>query len=118
MGNTCNCIRNLMFSKFRPELDKNEAFVTRLKKDNNESQREYFEMIKHRLTSIYLDNQENHFNIPLSLEKKDFNSIISNKSICINPNQTITNWIEFLKDYSVKQSKRGYPWAKNLKMYK
>ena len=103
-----------MFNPFRPEEDKNEAFINKLSSNNEESQKEYFEMIKKRLTSIYNDNQVNHFNIPLSLEKKDFNSVISNKSICFNPNQTITNWIEFLKDYSRKQANKGFIWAKSL----
>jgi hypothetical protein len=74
----------------------------------------FFKLVKHTQRHFDEDNYNNVFNISLSLDKKDFNTIITSKKIIINPSLKYTHWKEYLIKYLRKQTTKGYQWSSDL----
>jgi hypothetical protein len=83
-------------------------------KRDEENYKEYFKLIKMKLRRFYEENQHNQFNISISLDKKDFNTVTTAKKIIINPSQKFIVWKDYLINYLEKQVARGYNWANDL----
>ena len=107
MGNTCN-------KQLRNENNENFLNKNKHSKSEDENYKEYFKLIRHRLRRFYEENQQNQFNISISLDKKDFNTVITSKRISINPSQKFVFWKDFLINYLSKQVSKGYMWANDL----
>jgi hypothetical protein len=110
MGNLCK--------KKQQDRDKYEQFIYGrrdcLIPDNTN---EYFKVLKTQMRRFYKENQNNQFNISISLDKRDFNSTISSKLISINPNQKFIYWKDYFTKFLTKRSNHGYRWANNLLEY-
>lgn len=72
---------------------------------------EYFEMIHKKVSKFYKENQNNQFNISISLDRKDFISSSAPKRILINPSEKYVYWKDYLLDYLYKQDDE---WIKEL----
>ena len=72
---------------------------------------EYFNMIRLKVSKFYQENQNNQFNISISLDKKDFNQSSLPKRITLDPNEKYIYWKDYLIDYLSKQSSVKEPWA-------
>lgn len=93
-----------------------ESLINTVKysKSEVENYKEYFNLIKFKLRRFYTENQNNQFNICLSLDKKDFNTITSGKKIIINPSQKYVHWKDYLLTYLQKRVNKGVLWANDL----
>lgn len=109
MGNTCKKKKQIS-SESRESLIKNPRYS----RSDEENYREYFNLIKQKLRMFYEENQNNQFNISLSLDKKDFNTVTTAKKITINPSQKFVYWKDFLLNYLQKQVNKGNIWANEL----
>ena len=109
MGNFCK--KKTIQEKEESILPKNSNDKNKIKDD---SYKEYFKLIKMKLKKFYEENQNNPFNISLSLDKKDFSTIITTKKISIDPNQKFIYWKDYLTNYFQKQTNKGYQWAKEI----
>ncbi len=125
MGNTCNKkqknYNNTSTSEGEDYLigsniqstGMNSVYSRNSKRDE-ENYKEYFKLIKMKLRRFYEENQHNQFNISISLDKKDFNTVTTAKKIIINPSQKFIVWKDYLINYLEKQVARGYNWANDL----
>jgi hypothetical protein len=75
---------------------------------------EYFKLIRNQLHRFYKENQNNKLNLSISLDKRDFNSNVSSKTIHLNPNQKFVYWKDYLLSYLNKKDIQGYQWATDL----
>jgi len=75
--------------------------------------KEYFSMINHKAKAYKNENQSNKLNVSISLDKKDFNSTSVKKFSSLDDVEFI-NWKDFLNNYLLKQSKKGFDWASDL----
>lgn len=106
MGNTCN--------KKSDNLIQETLIDKKFSKSDEENYREYFKLIGLKLRKFYDENQNNQFNLSLSLDRKDFNTIMTAKKIMINPTQKFIYWKDFLVEYLNKHSSKGHIWANDL----
>jgi len=72
---------------------------------------EYFHLIKQQANKFYLENQNNKFNVSISLDKKDFNSPFATKKFNHPEDKKYVYWKDFLSNYLLKKSKNGFEWA-------
>jgi hypothetical protein len=107
MGNSHN-------KKSNHPSQENLIYKKKFSKTDDENYKEYFKLIGLKLRKFYEENQNNQLNISLSLDKKDFNTIMTAKKIMINPTQKFIYWRDFLLEYLNKQSSKGYQWASEL----
>jgi hypothetical protein len=121
MGNTCKKRQRNYTTTSSTEGDEfligsniNSTSASRNFKRDEENYKEYFKMIKMKLRRFYEENQHNQFNISLSLDKKDFNTITTAKKISINPSQKFIFWRDYLVNYLEKQVAKGFNWANDL----
>ncbi len=70
-----------------------------------------------RLKRFYLDNRNSMESISISIDKKDFNSMSSTKTLCVNPKQNYIHWSEYFMDYLEKINKKKVKWANELITY-
>jgi hypothetical protein len=109
MGNVC---------KKKNSEDRYEKLINDKKIFSNEENcKEYFKLIKLKLRKFYEENQNNHFNISLSLDKKDFNTITTAKRISINPSQKFIHWKDYLLQYLKKRTNKGSTWSSDITEY-
>jgi hypothetical protein len=110
MGNTCQKKLQNSQERFIPSNQNSKCKIN----SEKESYKEYFKLIKTKLRQFYEENQNNQFNISISLDKKDFNTVTTAKKIYLNPNQKFIYWKDFLLHYLNKQTVKGCVWSGDL----
>jgi len=74
---------------------------------------EYFDMINKKVTKFYKENQNNQFNISISLDRKDFITSSIPKRVSVNTYEKYVYWKDYLLDYLYKQQETE-EWMKEL----
>jgi len=107
MGNKCTK---------RADSEKSENLLNKTKhsRNNEKSHKEYFKLVRLKLRRFYEENLHNHFNVSISLDKKDFNTIVTSKKVNMNPSQKFIYWKDYLINYLEKQRKKGVTWVIDL----
>ena len=59
-------------------------------------------MIKTKVAKFYQENQNNQFNISVSLDRKDFNQLSIPKKLKLNSSEQFVYWKDYLVDYLVE----------------
>jgi len=83
-------------------------------KNLGDNYKEYFKLVNLKLKRFYEENKNNHLNISICLEKKDFNTIQTTKKIIWDPNKKFVYWKKFLLSYLNKQTQKGCLWSNEL----
>ena len=112
MGNIFN------LKNFSRKVSKDGLFEDNKKNNKSELEayKEYLNLISSKLHRNYNENKNNQINLCLSLNKKDFNTISTSKRISTTKTEKFIYWKDFLLNYLLKQSNKGYTWAENLSM--
>lgn len=92
-----------------------EPLIESLKDENEYDFTEYFEMIKARVSSFYRENQNNQFNISISLEDREFNQMSERK--ILDYKQKFVYWKDFLVNYLARLSDSGEQWAEEILVF-
>ena len=108
MGNKCT--KRINSEKQDNLLEKTKVHPKNY--DNNH--KEYFKLVRYKLRRFYEENLHNQFNISISLDKKDFNTVITTKKVLINPNQKFVYWKDFLIEWLEKKREKGVIWVIDL----
>lgn len=98
MGNA-SCFKKRKNS--REDLD--QPLIKRIELEYNQNFKEYFNMIKMKVSKFYQENQNNQFNISISLDKRDFNQQSIPKKLKLNTSEKFVYWKDYLLDYLNKQ---------------
>jgi hypothetical protein len=110
MGNLFS-YNNLDVTKSRESKNK----ITTIQNDPDTM--DYFKLIKLKLRKIYEENENNLFNLTLSLDKKDFISISSSRRISANNDLEYIYWKDYLINYLKEEDKKGEVWCNDLIAY-
>ena len=103
-------------SCLRKKSNSKEPLLDKLDRNYKDNFKEYFRLIKLKVRKFYEENQNNQFNISISLDKKDFNTISTAKKISLDPSQKFIYWKDYITDYLTKQTEKeiGTNWAEEL----
>ena len=74
----------------------------------------YFKIIKNKFFENYKENRNNLINISLSLEKRDFETIITSKKVLMNKKMKFIYWKDYFLRFLNKMGQKGYTWADEL----
>jgi hypothetical protein len=107
MGNKCT--KRIDTEKGENLLDKSKHY-----RNHGNNHKEYFKLVRLKLRRFYEENLHNNFNVSISLDKKDFNTVITSKKILLNPSQKFIYWKDYMVNYLEKQREKGVQWAVDL----
>ena len=103
------------FCKKKGHVEILEKLVTRSdKNEGSEIFLEYFQTIKQIFLKNHKENRNNQINISVSLDKRDFDSVITSKKVFLNKKQKYVYWKDYLLRYLNRKVQNGYVWAEEL----
>jgi hypothetical protein len=85
--------------------------------ETDSSTTDYFNLVKHKLRKMYEENENNPFNLTLTLDKKDFASVSSSRRVSSNNKKEYIYWKDYLTDYLLRKTKKGHIWCSDLLEY-
>ncbi len=99
---------------FKKKRENTTPLLNKFTSSFDEDFSQYFDMIRLKVSKFYKENQNNQFNISISLDKREFNQSIVPKRFNLNPSERFVYWKDYLLEFLEKSSTENCTWINEL----